>query len=85
MYESLQILTTFLLAIVIGDIVYGTIVNLLVRAFDRELSKEMVGLFQVGLALIGSVDLFGAGAVASGFLLCLVAVLLDLLETFSKW
>lgn len=85
MYESLQILTPFLLAFVIGDIVYGTLVNLLVRAFGRHLSKEMAGLFQAGLALIGSADLFGAGALTLGFLLCIIAVLLDLLKTFSEW
>jgi hypothetical protein len=84
MYESLQVFAIFLLTFAIGEIVYATLVNPLVEALGKKLSKQSFALFQAGLALIGSIDWFGASAVALGIVLCFLAVLLDLLETFSE-
>jgi zinc transporter ZupT len=80
MYESLQNLMPFLWAFAIGEIVYGTIVNLLVRALRKHLTKKSFSIFQAGLALIGAIDLLGTNFAVAGILLCIVAVFVALLE-----
>jgi hypothetical protein len=83
MAELLQSLWTLLATWVIGDVIYGVLVNLMMRSIGRHLSRKWAGMFQFGLTLVGLRGLLGDSVTGLGLTFCIIAILFDAFNILS--